>query len=126
MQFYGLNHVNLKVSDIERSTKFYADGFGMEVTATRFDGKLVALTTPGVGDALVLVEGALDLDFTNGAPAGDGGGIDHIGFALKDPATELDGAIERLVSLGARLECTLRPEKDTAFLRDPDGYVIQI
>jgi catechol 2,3-dioxygenase-like lactoylglutathione lyase family enzyme len=73
------------VNDIERSTKFYTEGFGMEVTVTRFNGKLVGLTTPGVGDALVLVEG-----------------------------------------MGAKLECTLRPERDTAFLRDPDGYVIQI
>ena len=128
MLFDGLKHVNLKVKDIERSTKFYTEGFGMQVTGTKYDGKVVALTTPGVGDALVLTEGVpegMDVDFSGDARAGDSGGIDHIGFALRD-AAQLDTAIERLVSLGAKLQCTLRPEKDTAFLRDPDGYVVQI
>jgi catechol 2,3-dioxygenase-like lactoylglutathione lyase family enzyme len=90
-------------------------------------GQLVTLTTPGAGDSLVLSEGvpAGMLDFAGDSVAGDSAGVDHIGFVLKDPA-ELDQAIELLVSLGGTLVCTLRPNKESAFLRDPDGYVIQI
>ena len=127
MLFEGLNHVHLKVSDINRSKLFYIEGFGMKVASSQHDGKMIALTTPGAGDTLTLSEGvpAGMLDFTGDSPAGESAGIDHIGFALKDPA-QLDQAIELLVSLGATLLTTLRPHKDTAFLRDPDGYVIQI
>jgi catechol 2,3-dioxygenase-like lactoylglutathione lyase family enzyme len=127
MLYEGLKHVHLKVTDIARSKSFYTNGFGMTVTASQFGGKLIALTTPGAGDTLTLSEGVPHgmLDFTGDSPAGQSAGIDHIGFVLKDDS-DLDQAIELLVSLGATLLCTLRPEKNTAFLRDPDGYVIQI
>jgi catechol 2,3-dioxygenase-like lactoylglutathione lyase family enzyme len=94
----------------------------------RVDGRqVVTLTSPGVGDTLTLSEGvpAGMLDFTDNAEAGTSGGVDHIGFQLKNVA-DLDDAIDALVGLGAELICTLRPKKETAFLRDPDGYVIQI
>jgi catechol 2,3-dioxygenase-like lactoylglutathione lyase family enzyme len=127
MLFEGLKHVHLKVSDIDRSKAFYTEGFGLKVAASAFGGQLVTLTTPGAGDSLVLSEGvpAGMLDFAGDSVAGDSAGVDHIGFVLKDPA-ELDQAIELLVSLGGTLVCTLRPNKESAFLRDPDGYVIQI
>jgi len=127
MLFDGLKHVHLKVNDIDRSKEFYTLGFGMTVTASQFGGKVVALTTPGAGDTLTLSEGVPTgmLDFAGDSAAGDSAGIDHIGFVLKDTA-KLDEAIELLISLGATLLCTLRPDKETAFLRDPDGYVIQI
>lgn len=125
--FDGLKHVHLKVSDIERSKAFYVNGFGMTPVRSAYDGKLLSLTTPGTGDSLVLSEGvpAGFLDFAGDAVAGDSAAIDHIGFVLKDPAA-LDEAIEHLVSVGATLVCTLRPRTESAFLRDPDGYVIQI
>lgn len=127
MLFDGLKHVHLKVGDIERSKAFYTKGFGMEVIESAYDGKLMSLSTAGTGDSLVLSEGVPDgfLDFAGDATAGDSAGIDHIGFVLKD-AADLDRAIEHLVSLGATLMCTLRPKTESAFLRDPDGYVIQI
>jgi catechol 2,3-dioxygenase-like lactoylglutathione lyase family enzyme len=127
MYFSGLNHVHIKVSDVERSVKFYTAGFGMVVAETGFDGKLVTLTTPGTGDNLTVSEGVPTglLDFTGDADPGTSGGYDHFGYALKD-VSDLDNAIENLVNLGGTLLCTLRPKKESAFLRDPDGYVIQI
>lgn len=127
MYFKGLNHVHIKVSDVERSVKFYTEGFGMVVAETAFDRRLVTLTTPGTGDNLTVSQGvpAGLLDFTGDAEPGVSGGYDHFGYALKD-AADLDAAIENLVGLGGTLICTLRPNKDSAFLRDPDGYVIQI
>jgi catechol 2,3-dioxygenase-like lactoylglutathione lyase family enzyme len=127
MLFEGLKHVHLKVRDIARSKAFYTEGFGMTLAASAFGGKLITLTTPGIGDTLALSEGvpAGMLDFSGDSVEGDSAGIDHFGFVLKDPA-DLDQAIELLVSLGATLLCTLRPDTEAAFLRDPDGYVIQI
>ncbi|MEU1180708.1 VOC family protein [Streptomyces sp. NPDC005820] len=127
MYFGGLNHAHIKVSDVERSVKFYTEGFGMVVAESGFDGKLVTLTSPGIGDNLTVSQGVPSglLDFTGDAEPGTSGGVDHIGFALKN-VSDLDNAIEALVELGATLVCTLRPNKESAFLRDPDGYVIQI
>ena len=73
MLFEGLNHVHLKVNDIERSKTFYTKGFGMKVASSQFGGKMIALTTPGAGDNLVLSEGvhAGMLDFTGDSPAGE-------------------------------------------------------
>lgn len=127
MYFKGLNHVHIKVSDVERSVKFYTEGFGMVVAETGFDRRLVTLTTPGTGDNLTVSQGvpAGLLDFTGDAEPGSSGGYDHFGYALGDDS-DLDAAIEKLTGLGGTLIRTLRPNKQSAFLRDPDGYVIQI
>jgi catechol 2,3-dioxygenase-like lactoylglutathione lyase family enzyme len=127
MYFSGLDHVHIKVGDVGRSVKFYTEGFGMVVAQTAFDGKLVTLTTPGTGDNLTVSEGvpAGLLDFSDDGEPGTSGGYDHFGYALKDVA-DLDAAIGNLVRLGGTLLCTLRPNKESAFLRGPDGYVIQI
>jgi catechol 2,3-dioxygenase-like lactoylglutathione lyase family enzyme len=125
--FEGLKHVHLKVADIERSIRFYTEGFGMQLSQSRFDGQLVALTTPGVGDTLALSRGVPTgmIDFTGDPRVADMGGVDHIGFVLSD-ASELDATIRSLVGLGATVITRPPDNNKTAFLVDPDGYVVQI
>jgi catechol 2,3-dioxygenase-like lactoylglutathione lyase family enzyme len=57
----GLAHLNLNVTDIERSTRFYRELFGLELLHDYQGpmgkhpwGRQVALSTPGADDVLAL------------------------------------------------------------------------
>lgn len=91
---YGLTHIALAVSDLERSTRFYRELFGM-VEVYR-QGDFVQLQTPGSRDVLVL-EHEPEL-------AGGAGGVRHFGFRLVDPGDIAAAAesVERADGCGSR------------------------
>ena len=108
----GLNHVNLVVADTGRSRRFYEEA------------EITFMTTPGVGDSLALQQSGGDLDRLSGkrrAP-GEMGGVDHIGFAV-DPEA-VDDLIDAVERAGGSL--LMRKTRESAFVVDPDGYVLQL
>jgi len=115
----GLNHINLNVSDIHRSLKFYQEAFGLEVKF--WEGrKMVFLGSPGARDLITLCEVGKD------EPVGTGG-VSHFGFGLGGPS-ELDESVKQIERAGGKL---LRrgehaPGVSYAYFTDPDGYVIEI
>jgi catechol-2,3-dioxygenase len=115
----GLTHVHLAVADVHRALAFYRDVFGMEV---RFwDGDdMVFLGTPGARDTITLNQGDRDR-------AGLRGGVDHIGFRLRDTA-KLDDAISQVERAGGRLieRGEHAPGHPFAYVADPDGNVIEL
>ena len=117
----GLTHIHLVVSNLDKSLSFYRNVFGME---ERFrDGpKMVFLNTPGSDDLITLNE-----DPTEVAKAGDNGGVGHFGFRLS-PEVSLDEAIEVVVANGGELEHRSEPGegRQYAYVRDPDGYLIEL
>lgn len=123
----GLNHVNLVVADVERSVRFYQDALGM-VLDHRTD-EITFLTTPGVSDQLALQQAGGDLDRASGKRRrpGDSGGIDHIGFDVADAAT-LSDLVTAVQFAGGQLLMTVTGGDGcpTAFVSDPDGYVLQL
>jgi catechol 2,3-dioxygenase-like lactoylglutathione lyase family enzyme len=131
--YSGIRHLHLKVADVERSVRFYREAFDMEVADQKADGRMAFLATPGGGDLLTLCDAELDDENVTHAVegsrgrAGDNGGIDHIGFALTDQ-NQLDAAIEKVLAAGGELvrRFDLAPGFETAFVRDLDGYAIQI
>ena len=114
----GLNHINLNVSDVGRSVKFYQDAFGLEVDF--WEGKtMVFLHSPGARDTITLCQAK------SGEPVGNGG-VSHFGFSLgKDAIDEAVGQVERaggkLLSRGNHA-----PTVPYAYISDPDGYVIEL
>lgn len=127
VEFTGMQHIHLKVADIERSASFYENGLGMERVMEKHDGRMVILTTPERGDVVTLSLGSIGCDVDGPGAPGENGGIDHFGFGLVDQR-EFDAAIDQLVTAGATLMhlTELAPGWRSAFLRDPDGYAIQI
>lgn len=125
--FAGMQHIHLKVTDIERSVAFYENGFGMQKVMDKHDGQMAILTTDDHGDLLTLSLGSIGCDVDGPGRPGDNGGIDHFGFALPDN-TQLDEAVAQVVAAGgALMQITeIAPGWRTAFLRDPDGYALQI
>ena len=118
---HGLYHLHLIVRDLDRSLAFYRDVFGLE---ERFrDGpKMVFLATPGAGDLITLNE-----DPAEAANAGRNGGVGHFGFRLA-PGADLDAAIADVVRAGGALVRRSRPGEGRhyAYVRDPDGYLIEL
>ncbi len=115
----GLNHINLNVSDVQRSLGFYQKAFGLEV---RFwEGqRMVFLGSPDAQDLITLCE------VENGQPIGSGG-VSHFGFALVG-MTELDEIVRQVERAGGRLltRGEHAPGVPYAYFADPDGYVIEI
>lgn len=116
----GIRHVHLLVADLERSMRFYGEAFGME-EKFRDGPDLVFLNTPGTHDSLALhlVHGD--------ARVGESGGYEHFGITVLDRAS-LDHAIAAVEAAGGTL--VQKGEHPSgapyAYVRDPDGYVIEI
>jgi lactoylglutathione lyase len=115
----GLNHINLNVSDIQRSLKFYRDAFGLEVKF--WEGRrMVFLGSPGARDLITLCQ------VDEGEPVGSGG-VSHFGFAL-GRKEQLDESVEQIERAGGKLlsRGEHAPGVPYAYFADPDGYVIEI
>ncbi|HYL60001.1 MAG TPA: VOC family protein [Candidatus Acidoferrales bacterium] len=114
----GLNHINLNVTDIARSLKFYQEAFGLEVAF--WEGReMVFLHSPGARDTITLCVAKPDEPVA-------GGGVSHFGFALESGG--LDEAVKQVEQAGGKL---LRRGKHGgqfpfAYISDPDGYVIEL
>ena len=117
----GLYHLHLVVRDLERALRFYADVFGME-ERFRVGPHMVFLSTPGSQDLITLNQ-----DADAAARAGDNGGIGHFGFRLTD-TSQLDAAIDAVRRGGGTLVSRGEhaPGVPYAYVRDPDGYVIEL
>lgn len=108
----ALNHVNLVVSDVERSASFYERIFGLERQWKE-------------GDFVFLSCGQSDLGLVAGKPLSHR--RFHIGFRL-DERQELLDWHARLAETGVELDSDPRDYGDyyTFTCRDPDGYGIEI
>lgn len=117
----GLSHIHLLVGSIARSRRFYEEVFGLR---ERFwDGpSLLFLGTPGRDDLVTLREVGADDPRVGQAP-----GLGHFGFRLVDPS-QVDRAIELvLANEGTLIERGERGPGDLyAYVRDPDGYPIEL
>jgi len=117
----GLSHIQLVVRDLDRALGFYTRVFGMKEQFR--EGKyMVFLSTPGGHDLVTLNQDPKD------APrAGDNGGMNHFGFRLL-AAADMDAAIAEVESAGGTLihRGEHAPGVLYAYVRDPDGYVIEL
>jgi catechol 2,3-dioxygenase-like lactoylglutathione lyase family enzyme len=106
----GVNHISLEVPDYRRARDFYADLFGMAVSAD--DGKQCYLT---FGDTVLITRNFYQPSEKNGKPL-----IDHIAYTIDNWNHE---AVE--LELKRR---GLKPEADfdSFHIVDPDGYDVQI
>ena len=116
-----LEHVNLTVTDLDRSITFYRDLLDLEVRwKGPIDGERLGAH---VGDdrcylALfqAVTDGAVDLDYSRP-------GVNHFGFVVDDLAE----ACRRLDHLGASVhrEADYDPGRRVYFL-DPDGHEVEL
>ena len=111
----SLFHINLNVSDIERSVRFYQQAFGL-VENFRVGPRMVFMSPSGGNDVITLHQAE---------PVGPRG-VAHFGFQIE--GGNLDDAIEAAVRAGgkSRGKGEHAPGVPYAFVEDPDGYVIEV
>jgi catechol 2,3-dioxygenase-like lactoylglutathione lyase family enzyme len=116
----GLRHVALRVADVERSKRFYADVFGMRVVWQPDPDN--AYLSSGCDNL------ALHRDGQTQGPAAPMQTLDHIGFFVALlPQLERDFAWAQ--EHGLKIVRPLRRHRDgtsSFYIADPDGIVIQL
>jgi lactoylglutathione lyase len=122
-----LLHVAIRIADIERSLRFYVDGLGMKLH-DRINIEPLNITAVFVGYGDYRAGGLIELSrhWADEAPYTHGTGFNHISIGVPDVAA----MVARLEAMGA--EVTGRPKPflgigvGIAFVKDPDGYVVEL
>ncbi len=116
----GLNHITIRVNDIERAEEFYGDILGFELL--RKMGKSMAVYQVGDEDTLVLVEAETSYD-----PTSRDYRVDHFGFYVDSP-DEVDEMAEyfREREVSILSGPANRKRGRFVFISDPDGNMIEI
>jgi len=114
---YGLTHLALGVTDVERAFGFYEEVFGM-VAVFRSD-KFLQAQTPGARDVLVFEKAT--------SHRGESAGIAHFGFRLTSP-DDISAAASAVERAGGTVveQGEFCPGEPYVFARDRDGYLIEI
>jgi catechol 2,3-dioxygenase-like lactoylglutathione lyase family enzyme len=114
---FGLTHLALGVTDVDRAFEFYSAVFGM-VAVFRSKSFLQA-QTPGARDVLVF-----ERSDKNGHETG---GVELFGFRLTDPS-DIDRAAAEVEMAGGTIveKGEFCPGEPYLFARDRDGYLLEI
>ncbi|AXJ01222.1 lactoylglutathione lyase [Cyclonatronum proteinivorum] len=115
----GLNHITLRVNEIERAEAFYGDILGLKLEKKM--GRSMAVYRIG-RDSIVLVEAETSYNRDSKDYR-----VDHFGFTVSDPAI-----IDELAAYMKEREVTIisgpanRKNGRFLFISDPDGNLIEI
>ena len=115
----GINHISLRVNNIERAEEFYGDLLGFEQEKKM--GRSMAVYRIG-NDTLVLVEAETAYDTTSKDYR-----VDHFGFVVNTP-----DKVDELAKYFIENEVTIlsgpanRKDERFIFVSDPDGNMIEI
>ncbi|MCF6742759.1 VOC family protein [Blastococcus sp. KM273128] len=117
-----LNHAVLFVADLDRSTRFYGEVFGMQVVTReeRFDAAFLRLPRSGNHHDLGLFGSG-----PAGAPRRRGVGLYHLAWQL-DTIDELAEFRQRLVDAGAYTGESSHGATKSVYGADPDGNEFEI
>jgi len=123
-----LDHVGVKVTDLDRSIKFYSDLFGFEMVDRRMLGssKVEAAAMQVGGSIIFLLNTA---EFKPRSPE-EHGGVDH--FCLTFTDSEFQEILGRMKAMGVKLEGSVVPRtgatgrSDSQYIFDPDNNQIEV
>jgi len=111
----GVDHIALRVSDVERSTRFYAEHFGATVRSRSSNAMFIDVGAQWIA---LFGPGAPSTGFAPTPP-----GLDHISFQ----PTAVRGFEERTQSLREHgLDPKSPPGSGRVYFKDPDGVILQL
>jgi catechol 2,3-dioxygenase len=113
-----IDHVVLRVRDIDRSLSFYRDVAGLEVVES--SDSTTALAAPG-GDAILrLTSEGVDSPANRNGP-----GLYHTAIRYRDRKS-LANALRRLVEAGYRIGASDHGVSEALYVDDPDGNGVEL
>jgi catechol 2,3-dioxygenase-like lactoylglutathione lyase family enzyme len=120
----ALDHVGLKVTDMDKSLRFYCDGLGLRLLRRKDKGSGVA--------SAVLAVGAQEMNlfsspgFAADAGGGDPPGLDH--FCLEIDSASIDELLASLARAGIAVAKppVKRSDGVSLFVNDPDGCRVEL
>jgi catechol 2,3-dioxygenase-like lactoylglutathione lyase family enzyme len=114
---FGISHIAMKVSDLDRAVRFYEQAFGTRQYAR--SERTAQVLGPGPSDVI-----AFEL-LPDGAAVD--GGLIHFGLRLTGP-DEMEGVLARVLAAGGTLKQRgdFGDNQPFAFVLDPEGYEIEI
>jgi catechol 2,3-dioxygenase len=117
-----IGHVVLNVTDVERSTKFYRDVVGFQVSRFRPDGSGAFLTCGIVHHNLALFKAP-----ANARPSEEGAiGLNHFAFKVENYQT-LQEAHKRLIEANATIDHIVdHGMTRSVYFMDPDGIKMEL
>ena len=125
----GLEYVGIRVTDLERSLRFYTRGLGLKEASRgtmSHGGVFVSLVDPTSKQHLELNWYPPGSPYDTPFQAGEG--LDHVGFSTRD----VPRLIRRLVRWGGRVavkpwrEPGRRGDYRIGFVEDPDGNWVEV
>ena len=123
-----LDHVGVKVTDLDRSIRFYSDLFGFEMVDRRMLGRSnVEAAAMQVGGSIIFL---LHEASFRARSSEEHGGVDHFCLTFTDP--EFREILERMKAMGVKLEGAVVPRtgatgrSDSQYILDPDGNQIEV
>jgi catechol 2,3-dioxygenase-like lactoylglutathione lyase family enzyme len=120
----ALDHVGLKVTDMDRSLRFYCDGLGLELLRRSDRGPGVASAVLRVGDQEMNLFS--NPGFAAGTSDGNPPGLDH--FCLEIDSASIDELVAALAHAGIAVAKppVKRSDGISLFVSDPDGCRVEL
>jgi catechol 2,3-dioxygenase len=125
MKVVELGHVNLYVSDLDRSARFYGEllGFPEVARSVLYNRRCAFFTLSGRHHDLALIE-------VGGEAASNEmrrPGLNHIGFKVGDSVAELRAMRDQLAAAGIKAFRTVDHRVcKSIHVHDPDGIVVEL
>ena len=124
----GIDHINMCVTNLERSVAYYCDVFGFEVKEDHRELKEYPWVTLGIPNVAYLI-----LYETDEAKEAHDMRIGHFGFALQ-PGEKIDDVRARILAAGVEIMknedgspmIVHYPKSSSIYLSDPDGYTLDV
>jgi len=125
----GVSHVELTVSDVDRSARWYREVLGFDTVLVEtdapdfFEGRVISLLRPDLGLAIGLVQ---HQDGDRGRFSEFRVGLDHLAFAA-DSRSDLEAWTEHFDRHGVPYSAINdMPYASVVVFRDPDGIQLEL
>jgi catechol 2,3-dioxygenase-like lactoylglutathione lyase family enzyme len=128
----GFLHLNLNVSSLETSIRFYCDALGFRVVQSSEDVVDFGLGPETIKQVILTIPSSqtiFALSQAKSLPVGPGG-LNHVGLILESDS-DCSRIAERVAALGGSVQKSGRRElggisEEFAYVRDPDGYALEL